>query len=288
MAKTEENDVLELEKAPEVQVIEEPQPKGAISAEDGIEGLKKQLEAERSRREAAERQAQEAASQVYKAKAEVDDTNLQLISNAIETVKGHTASIRTAYAQAMAAGQFDKAADLGIELADQRAKLLQLENGRQAMAEKPKTPPPASDAVEDLASRLTPKSAAWVRAHPECATDPKMFRKMLRAHEDAIDDGLSADTDAYFSAVEARLGFNKRVETEEPEEDGTAMAAKPVSRRSSPAAAPVSRSAPTSSGANPRVIRLTADEREVARLNGMTDQEYHEQKQRIARDARYN
>ena len=274
-----------------VAVLDKPEPeavdKAVVSAEDGIEGLKKQLEAEKSRREAAERKAQEAAAQVHQAKAEVDDTNLQLISNAIETVKGHTSSLRAAYAQAMAQGAYDKAADIQMEMSTNAAKLLQLENGKQAMSERPKTPPPVSDPVEALAAQLTPRSAAWVRAHPECARDPRMFRKMLRAHEDATDDGISPDTDEYFAAVEARLGFNRAAERAESDDDGTELAAKTVSRRSSPAAAPVSRSAPSSPG-NPRVVRLSAEEREVARLNKMSDQEYFEQKQRVARDQRYN
>ena len=110
---------------------------------------------------------------------------------------------------------------------------------------------------------------------------------MVRAHEDAVDDGIIPDTDEYFEAVERKLGFNQRQEVD-TDEDGTEQAAKVVSRRSSPAAAPVSRSAPNSSGQSPRVIRLTADEREMARLNKMSDQEYYEQKQRIAKDQRYN
>jgi hypothetical protein len=284
------SEITEIDEKPAVEaeiVVEEPK-KAAIPADEGIEGLKRQLEAEKARREAAERQAREAASAVHKAKAEVDDTNLQLLTNAIETVKSHSAQLKAAIVAAVQRGDHERAEDLRIEQAANAAKLLQLENGRQAMAERPKAAPPASDPVEALASQLTPRSAAWVRAHPECATDPRMYRKMVRAHEDAIDDGLSADTDEYFASVERRLGIAKRAEPEIEDEDGTELAAKPVSRRSSPAAAPVSRSAPSSDGSKPRVIRLSAEEREMARLNKMTDQEYWEQKQRIARDSRYN
>jgi len=283
-----ENMEIEAREAETPEIVVEEAPKKAIPADEGIENLKKQLEAEKTRREAAERKAQEAAQAVHQAKAEVDDTNLQLITNAIETIKGQASSLKTAYAQAMAAQDFNKAADIQLEMADRQAKLLQLETGRQAMAEKPKAPAPVADPVEALASQLTPKSAAWLRAHPECATDQRMYRKMVRAHEDAIDDGLRADTDEYFAAVESRLGLSKRAQVEETDDDGTELAAKAVSRRSSPAAAPVSRSAPTTDGRSTRVVRLTAEEREMARLNKMSDAEYWEQKQRIARDQRYN
>ena len=285
-----ETAVSEAKEAETPEVIVEEAPKRAVAAEDGIEGLKKQLDAERIRREAAEKQAREAQVVAHKAAVERDDTNLQLVTNAIETVKSHSAALKAAYVNAMASNDHAKAADIQLEMSANAAKLLQLENGRQAMAERPKQAAPVADPVEALAAQLTARSAAWVRAHPECANDPRMYRKMVRAHEDAIDDGLQADTDEYFAAVESRLGIAKR--NSDPEAggddgDGSELAAKVVSRRSSPAAAPVSRSAPTSSG-NPRVIRLSAEEREMARLNKMSDQEYYEQKQRIARDTRYN
>lgn len=273
------------DKPSEPDIAVEESSKKIIAADDGIEELRKQLEAEKIRREAAELQAKQATSEVHKAKAEVDDTNLQLISNAIETVKGQTGALKAAYSRAMSEGDFNKAADYQLELSSNAAKLLQLETGRQAMAERPKTP---ADPLESLASQLTARSASWIRAHPECATDPRMFRKMVRAHEDAIDDGLRADSDEYFASVEKRLGMGKReAEIDDDGDDGTEQAAQVVSRRSSPSAAPVSRSAPSSSK-SPRSIRLNAEEREVARMNKMTDQEYFEQKQRISGDKRYN
>lgn len=285
MAETAEIEVVTTD-TPEI-VVEEA-PKRAIPADEGIETLRKQLEAEKGRREELERRARAAETEVYKAKTEVDETNLQLISNAIETIKGQASSLKAAYRDAMAKGDFDAAADIQFRMSESATKLLQLENGRQAMAEKPKTPPPVADPVEALAGQLTPRSAAWLRAHPECARDNRLYRKMVRAHEDAIDDGLQADSDEYFAAVESRLGLNKAVAREEPDEDGTEHAAKSVSRRSSPAAAPVSRSGSTTPSNNPRVVRLTAEEREMARLNKMSDAEYWEQKQRIRSDSRYN
>ena len=285
MAETKEIDAKTVE-TPEIVV--EDTPKKAIAADEGIETLKQQLAEEKRLREEAQRTAREAAARAHVATNERDDTNFQLVTNAIEQVKANSAQLKAAYANAMQNGQFDKAADLQLEMSSNAAKLLQLETGKQAMAERPKTPPPAVDPVEDLCSRLTPESAAWVRAHPECATDPKMFRKMIRAHEDAVDDGIKSDTPEYFEAVERRLGFNKRSEPE-TDEDGTELAARQVSRRSSPAAAPVSRSAPSSNGSTPpRAVRLTAEEAEMARLNKMTPQEYYEQKQRIKHDQRYN
>jgi len=284
MAENEEKVVDE----PIVEIVDEPkEKKKVVSVEDGLSELKKQLEAERTARAEAERRAAEAAQQVHRARNEVEDTNLQLVNNAIETVKSNTASLKSALAQAMAAGDFERAADIQLAMSDNAAKLLQLENGKQAMQERPKTAPPKLDPVEELASRLTPRSAAWVRAHPQCATDPRLNQKMIAAHNMAVADGHEADSDEYFAAVENLLGMSRASPPQNDAEDGTEMAAKVVSRRSSPPAAPVSRSG-TAPGTSPKVIRLSPDEAEIARLSQMTDKEYWEMKQRIKNDARYN
>ena len=249
--------------------------------------MKKQLEAEKSRREAAEKEAREAAAKVHKAETEVADTQLSLISNAIETVKGHSASLKSEYAQAMASGDYNRAADIQEQMSRKAAELLQLENGRQAMADRPKVAPPSvANSVEAFASQLTPRCAAWILAHPEYVTNKRLNGKMIRAHQDAVDEGIPVDTKDYFDHVETLLGLNRRHEPDDDNEeiDGKEYAAKPV-RSASPPAAPVSRSAPSATeGTRRGTIRLTAAEREIARANYMTDEQYWKQKQAIARE----
>ena len=276
------NDVKEpelgAETAAEPEIIIEDAKSPVIAAEDGIEELRKQLAAEKTRRELAERERTEAQTQVFKAKAEVEDTNLHLINNAIQAVKSNSASLKSDYAKAMAAGNYDRAADVQMEMSSNQAKLLQLESGKQAMAERPKQAAPVADPVEALARQLTPRSAAWVRAHPECATDQRLYNKMLAAHNMTQADGIQPDSAAYFDAVEHYLGY-KGAPPRDDEDDGTDVAAKVVQRRVSPASAPVSRSG-TSTSTTPRSVRLSEEEREAARLSKMTEREYYEAKMR--------
>ena len=107
-------------------IVVEEVPERIVTADEGIEGLRKQLEAEKSRREVAERQAHEAAGQVHRANAEIADTNLQLVTTAIETVKGQTSALKAAYADAMSKGDYTKAADIQIEMSNSAARMLQL------------------------------------------------------------------------------------------------------------------------------------------------------------------
>jgi hypothetical protein len=135
--------------------------------------------------------------------------------------------------------------------------------------------------VEELARRLTPRSADWVRAHPECATNPRMFQKMIAAHNLAVADGLQADTDDYFAFVEQTVGYQpRRAAPEQQDDDPMAYSAQVTSRRSSPPAAPVSRSPMNGDGRSQvRGFRLSSSEKEAAEIAHMTEEEYWNAKQ---------
>jgi hypothetical protein len=122
-------------------------------------------------------------------------------------------------------------------------------------------------------SELT--AARWLRQNKEHVNDPRKINRMFRAHEDAVDDGLTPDTPEYFAFVEDRLGI------------AAAKQVSPPRRQVSPPSAPVSRE--SGSGGVPgrsNVVRLTSEEREAARFSGLTDQEYAKQKLRMMREAK--
>ena len=148
-------------------------------------------------------------------------------------------------------------------------------------AKRPKEQPraPANDPVEALASQLTPRSAAWVRAHPEYARDKVLYQKMIAAHN-LVSSDYVPDSDGYFSAIEDVLKIRRAPQTEDDGEDPMSAAAAPVQRRTSPPAAPVSRANLSSGTSNPRKVRLTPEQVEIAELNKMTPQEYWEQLQK--------
>lgn len=252
-----------------------------------LEELKAQLEREKQARIEAERRAHETESSLYQAKNETKTSNLHLVTNAIETVRQTQDVLKNNYREAMSVGDYDTAADIQASMVENNAKLQQLEQGKKALEKTPdyEVPDPymPSDPVEALASQLSPRSAAWVRSHPEYATDPKLYQKMLAAHNLAVSDDIEADTDEYFEAIETTL----RIRNSSPRYDNeaTSQAAKPTQRRSSPPAAPVSRSG-SGTGSRPNVVRLTAEEREMASLMGMTDQEYAKSKMELKKSGR--
>lgn len=263
-------------------------------ADTGIQSLKKQLEMERQARAEAERRAREANNQASRASYEVQDSNLQLIMSAINSVKRTNDMLKRDYATAMQAGDYEAAAEIQSNMSINGAKLLQLENGRSALEQRLKTPPQQEpeaprDPVEAIASQLSPRSAAWVRAHPECVRDRRLYMKMIGAHNIAVADGFQADTDEYFAEIERQMGYAKpqtAVQADEDEEP-TSMAAKPMARKAPPPAAPTSRAASNGTGGR-NTVTLTREEREMAGIMGMTPEEYAKNKIALKKEGKLN
>ena len=266
--------------------VDENAKKRTIEPEEGINDLKMKLEQERSGRIEAEKQARQATEAAVHAKNEVQDTNLHLVKNAIDTVKRNNDILKYNYSEAMAVGDYTKAAEIQEGMSMNTSKLMELERGRSHMESAPKYEVPQqqrpSDPVEALASQLSPRSADWVRRNPQCVTDPRMYQKMVAAHNLAMADGYQADSDDYFGFVEDTLRISKRVDI--GDDDPMSASAK-VTQRRSPPAAPVSRSG-TGTGSRPNVVRLTKAEAETAKDLGMTEQDYARNKLLLQKEGR--
>jgi hypothetical protein len=262
--------------------------KDGLTVEDGIRELKAKLEEERNARIAAETRAKEASDQFETAKNDVNDTNLRLIENAIDTVQRNQEILKQNLRDAVAVGDTDAQADILMAINDAKADYNALLAGKkhqeqllQAKAEPVKI---YDDPVEEFAARLTPKSAAWIRAHPEYGRPGELRADMIEAHEKAVRGGIRPDTPEYFSYVERKLGIDNPQETESAMSEASA----PTSRRSAPPAAPVSRSGTGTGGTRSNVVSLTRAEREAARDMKMTDREYALQKMALIKDGRLN
>lgn len=302
--KQEEIQVIEVEDDDDKGAVRElPTDIGIAKLKADLEEQKKAYEQEKQYRLEAEKRAKEAALAAHKAKNEVQDTNLTLIRNAIDTVKRDTEMLKISYREAMQMGDYDKVADIQQMMSNNSAKLLQLENGRDRLENMPRQEEPKfnyapNDPVEQLASQLTPRSADWVRRHPQFARDQRLMQRMIAAHNLVTTDGFVADTDEYFAEVEKILGVGQRqVQAATPvEDDAMSEAAQPVAKRQSPTpverkqappAAPVSRSG-TAPGSRPNTVRLTSQEREIASMMGMTDQEYAKNKLALQKEGKLN
>lgn len=275
-----EEEKIEIVNAPEdIKIEEKPQ----LTVEDGINELKAKLEEERRAREDAERRAKEAYEQASLAKNDAADSNLRMIDNAIETVRRNQDILKQNLRDAVAAGDTDAQADILMALNQTKSDQEKLIVGKQQYEASVKKV--VADPVEAMASNLTPRSAEWVRSHPEYARDPALTRRMIRAHEDALDRGIRADTDEYFNYVENRLDINKPVMETALSDASTSTAGRRAAPAAAPPAAPVSRSG-TGTGGRSSVVTLRAAEREAARDMGMSEKEYAQNKLALIRDGK--
>lgn len=263
------NDDIELElQDEEVQQEAEPQQEEPAY----IIELRRQLDAEKAARAAAEQKLHQANREAHIARSEADETNLQMVINAIDTVNRDIELLGNDHTQAMQNGDFERATKIQRKISANEAALLQLNNGRKAMEEAPRQPEPAApvlDQVEAFASQLSLRSADWVRKHPEFVRDPRLNSKMIAAHNLAVADGIPADTDEYFRAIEETLKVAPKAAQGDTDDD---YAAKVVQRRdAAPAAAPANRGGQTN---RPNVVRLTREQREMADMMGMKPEDY--------------
>ncbi len=287
--------VAEVSESPEAEIetsaseVEKPE----MSPEDGIQQLKRQLAHEQQARAEAERQARQANSQVRKAYGEVEDTNYQLVVSAIDTVRGRAEALKAAYRDAMSVGDYDKVAELQEAMSINAVQHSELEKGRSAMesrlrqaqaeAQAPQVRQSA-DPVDELAASVSARSANWLRRNREALQNERTVKKMFRAHEDAVDEGIEPDSDAYFVFVEQRLGIGRAAEPQDSPLSSAATASTP--RRSSPpASAPVTRSG-NGAGNRTGTATLTNEEKETARSWGWSEKEYADNKIALKKEGR--
>ena len=187
------------------------------------------------------------------------------------------------YADAMSAGDYERAASIQLAMNNNASKLAQLENGYAEMQRQPRRqpPPPEPDtdnALNQIIDNVSPRSAKWLRENRKDLSDERSIRRMFRAHEDAVDEGINPDTDEYFSYIENRLGLNRRREQENP----MSSASKPMAKQPAPPAAPVNRG----NGNRPNAATLTRAEADMAKTLGMTEREYWQHKTELQKAGR--
>jgi hypothetical protein len=260
-----------VETAPET--VKQPEKK-IVTPEEGLAKLQKELDEERTARRAAEARASAAAQGEAQARGEVQVSQLDQVKGAIEQAKQQGDLLQSQYEAALTAQDWAGAAKAQRELAKTEARLVALEAGKTQLERAPKpTPRAVSDPVEAYIASANidtkfPRSAQWLRAHPDWVIDERKQRRMIRAHEDALDEGHIPESDSYFRYVEDRLGLSQVAQTgtEEKDDDPMKDAAKPATPKT-PAAAPVSRGGNGNGSTHSRKITLTADEAEMARLS---------------------
>lgn len=275
--------------APPPQPGAPPSQRGDAAAE-----LRRQLDASRQAAMRAEAIARDAVLRAAQAEQGRSAANIGMLDSAIESGQRASHQARLKFEAALNIGDHKSAADAQVELNDARANLLRLQEQRALIEEEtryqqfqaqqqpqpqPRAPQPqrhdpelAMDNVtRQLLSTGFPRSADWLRNHPEYVSTPAMMGAIEGAHKIAV-ARYQPDTDEYFDALENALGIGRQsTRGASPPR----MAAHP--RSSAMASAPVSSAAPSLRTGQSRgvTVHLTQAMRDHAHnVLGMTDEEY--------------
>lgn len=268
-------------------------PKAKAKADDGADDLKKQLSSAKEReRELSIARENEAAARIRaeneaaEARKQVASTQADAINAALTSAKGEADALQGQIQQALESGEYKAASELQRKLARAEATIMRYEDAKaelEVQAKKqpePKKEPQSSDPLQQTLSRLTPRAQAWVREHPEFATDPKLNRKLVAAHHTAVAEDHVYESDAYFARLEEILGLGD-ADTEVVEEEAP--------RRQPRHSAPVSREAPANKhGVSGNRVTLTRAEVEIAKDLGMTPTEYANYKRKAVAAGSYD
>lgn len=247
---------------------------GAGGADDPVADLKNQFANMTQRLSVAERTAQDATQSATEANQRLARTEGDLISSQMDTVLSGIAAAdaeveaaEREHIAASEAGDFPAQARALRKIAGAESRKTRLAEAKDDLEDaakrrpapgQPQRPAPAArpaqaDPVEQLASTLSQRSAAWIRSHPECVTDAKMNARMMAAHNMAVAEDVALDSDEYFRRIEDGVKPKSAVPTPTPTPtpgDG---------RRPSSAAAPASGSGGALNGGGTEV-RLTRGE----------------------------
>ena len=289
-------------KEDDVQVEEKPEKEESKPEQDDvISALRKQLEnleAENARHRAAyestARERDEAQTHATSARSHAMQSQYDLVNTEIANDKARQETIKRELKLAREMGNTDLESDLIVENARIGVKLQTNEQRKQEIEiqarrekERREAPRQSSDPFEDaLKSVASPKSRAWLRAHPECVTDPVLNEKVREAHSDAVVKGILPDTAAYFAYIEESMGY-RRPQREEVDDDEVDTRRADKSERRPSYSAPVSRESSSPSSLKPTQKRLSREQVEMAQAMDMTPAQYAAWLAKTERDQKY-
>lgn len=277
-----------------VDLNEEDQKKGEGKSETGAAELRAQLNAQRQATAEAQRVAVEAAQRAQIAEQRVMGSTVNAIDSALAAAQQEAANYKAEFQAALDAADHKAAAEAQEKLSDARHNLLRLQEQRAYVETEARRPqqrqqpqPQQLLSVDQIAQGLAqdgyPRSADWLRSHPEWASRPDLLKRVASASNHLVDNrGLALESDEYFAALEQELGMSRQPSRGEYGH---------TQRRAGPAAS----AAPTNGSVSLRTgqtgmrshVPLSAEQRAAAiEIHGMTEKEFAQEFERARVDGK--
>jgi hypothetical protein len=295
------------EEKPELKVeASQPEPVEAKpSADDeAFKRLKSQLdreikarESERERirqlesdRTAVQQRLTQEQERSFAAQREQLDAQELAIDNAISHLENQAAQAKREFTRALSEGDYESASAANELLADAKANLSRLKDGKQAVEAQKKAPAPQRDQPQQqyqpntLYDRIeayiqqpghSPRVQQYLRDNyddlfSDFDSGANRLSRLLGGHYITKSDGVIEGSDAYFDRLSQHMGYTKA-----PELEPVKAAPPPVkSTKHIPPSAPVSRGNNHSGGDSPTSITLTPAMVQFCRDSGIDPKVY--------------
>lgn len=283
---------LEEQAAPAPPAPDEPDPISELKNQ--LLAMERRAEVERRGREAAEEEARQRAYEADRAAYEAErqrfvamDAQRQAIVNAIHAEKADAEGLKRQLREASEAQDFDRIAEINMQLGQIGARLSELDEGRRQVEgylrqqprreapperqppRKAAPPQPAADPVDAFIANLTPRSQTYIRNRDRSwVADERTNLKLRAAHMKAMAEGIEQDSDAYFAKIDDEMGFKKA----EPKPAAAIQPKKPTAP-----AAPVTHKAASPAAANNTgglTVKLSPRQVQAAKDLGISVSEY--------------
>lgn len=287
--------VLDEQKAPEqpqkdeiVVVTDEEQSADSTDPVLALKEMEKKLEKEKRKAQKLEREREQAERYAQQARQEAGESRKHVMMAALSQTKMDADRLQAEFADAMSINDYAQVAKIQAEISQNALRMNQFESELENMKRQDPAQQSGSQ-LDQIIKSVSPESARWLKQNRDYLNDDRAIRKMFRAHEDAVEDGIKPDTEDYFEYIEKRLGIAeeeptpKRKIVDTSDDEPTSAAAKPAPRSVPPSPAPVERY-----GSRPTVVRLSPAEIETARMMGMTEQEYARNKIALQKEGKMN
>jgi hypothetical protein len=161
--------------------------------------------------------------EIAEVRKEVTSSQLDTVLSGIQAAEAEATAAEREYVAADEAGDMPAKARAMRKISGAEARIQRLKEAEGDLKDQVATKPaprqetrqqPNTDPVEQFTQGMSSKSAAWIRAHPDCVTDPKKNARMLAAHNLAMADDIAVDSPEYFERIEAGIMPAKKVEAE--------------------------------------------------------------------------
>jgi len=247
--------------------------------------LRRQLEeakaarlAEAAAREAAEARAQAAHAEAQRAQQTSQLSRTDQVATSLSAAEARIVALKAASVEALRSGDFDKGADISVQLGELGADIARLKQEKAALENQRqqtlRQPAQAEDPKEAYIRQQSPKTQRWLRDNPAFFDDKRLQSRVIGAHHSAVGQGIEPESDEYFEFVEKAAGM--RQERPEPQE------------RRAASGSPVSRSVDYGSGAQRASSDVISPEmRHWAEVAGVDPVEYKREHDRLARESDY-